>query len=78
MIAAYPPAEYIDARFAHTQRMVVGSTQVTSLDDSGGTATVKVDVTEVTSASPTPRPPAGDWYLVPGGSGWLLDRPSFP
>lgn len=72
MRAAYPPAVYIDQRFADTQRIGVGSQRV--LADAAGSALVYVDVLEVIGGQT--REWVGTWQLIQGGNGWLLNSPS--
>ncbi len=77
MQSAYPPAENITSRFAQTQALTVTRADVVQLDASNGRATVAVSLSEVVASQPsTTRHYAGDWYLVRGPAGWLLDQPS--
>jgi hypothetical protein len=72
MQAQYPPAEYIDHRFAATRQINVRAERL--LGDSGGLATVSVDVAEVIGGQS--RHWVGTWELVDSASGWLLNRPN--
>jgi hypothetical protein len=74
MRSQYPPDENIDGRFASTQRLTLTRSEVTNSDETNGTATVAVDLTEVKSSG-TQRW-VGTWYLVRTESGWLMDRPA--
>lgn len=77
MRATYPPAENIYSRFARTQALTVTRADVVQLDAASGRAVVAVQVSEVLAGSPaTARQYVGNWYLVRGPSGWLLDQPS--
>jgi hypothetical protein len=72
MQARYPPAEYIDHRFAATQEITLQAER--TLSNSGGVATVYVDIVEVIDGQT--RNWVGTWQLVDTASGWLLDRPN--
>ncbi len=76
MQANYPPDTNINGRFAATRYISVDSARVVSMDQSAGTATVAVDVTETSSDPPPTRRYTGTWSLVRGPSGWLLDQPN--
>jgi serine/threonine protein kinase len=68
-----PPASCISDRFSVTSSLVVNS--VTLESQSGGSATVGVDLTETLTSGKTTHY-VGSWYLVKGSSGWLLDSPA--
>jgi len=68
----YPPAEYIDQRFAATQQIGLQAERV--VGDSGGVAVVYVDVVEVIDGQR--RHWVGTWQLVDTASGWLLNHPN--
>ena len=72
MQAQYPPAEYIDQRFAATQEIGLRAERV--VGDSGGVAVVYVDVVEVIGGEMHHW--VGTWQLVDTSSGWLLNRPN--
>jgi hypothetical protein len=72
MQSAYPPAEYIDRRFAYTQQMNLRQAQIVS--NNGQTATVYIDLIEVYAGST--RHWVGTWQLVATSSGWLLNQPN--
>jgi hypothetical protein len=75
MRAAYSPASNIDGRFAAVQQMIVR--QATQTNSGAGRATVAVDVVEIDAGSPpVTREYVGDWQLVAGPAGWLLDQPN--
>jgi len=74
MQANYPPAQFIDGRFADTAALQLSGNTTTSEDPVTGRATVAVDLLETTSGGS--RRWAGTWQLVRGNDGWLLDRPS--
>jgi LysM repeat protein len=77
MRSAYPPAENIVSRFARTQALTVSRSDVVQLDAANGRATVAVCVQEVVGPAPSAtRQYVGNWYLVRGPGGWLLDQPS--
>jgi hypothetical protein len=73
MRAAYPPQQNIDGRFSQTQDVTVRQAQVISNPGGGGQAVVAVDLVESTAAGS--RRWIGNWYLVRGPGGWLLDQP---
>jgi len=70
--AQYPPAEYIDQRFAATEQLDLRAERV--VGDSGGVAVVYVDVVEVIGGQMHHW--VGTWQLVDTSSGWLLNRPN--
>jgi hypothetical protein len=70
--AQYPPARFIDQRFAGTQQINLEAEQV--LGDNGGTATVYVKLVEVIDGQT--RHWLGTWQLVDTSAGWLLNRPN--
>src|SRR2546425_2011471 len=72
MQAQYPPAEYIDQRFAATQEIGLRAERV--VGDSGGVAVVYVDVVEVIGGQMHHW--GGTWPVVETSSGWLLNRPN--
>jgi hypothetical protein len=72
MQARYPPAVYIDHRFAATQQINLTAAQI--VGNRGGEATVYVRVVEVLDGQT--RHWVGTWQLVNTESGWLLDRPN--
>jgi len=71
MQALYPPAVYIDHRFAATQAINLQAER--TLGDGGGLAIVYVDLVEVIDGQS--RHWVGTWQLVDTASGWLLNRP---
>jgi hypothetical protein len=73
MLASYPPTENITGRFARTRSLQVVKADVVRLDERGGRAVVAVDVREATG--PSTARWVGNWYLVRGTRGWLLDQP---
>ena len=72
MQARYPPAVYIDHRFAATQGINLEAARV--VGNRGGQAIVYVRVIEVLDGQT--RQWVGTWQLVNTQSGWLLDRPN--
>jgi hypothetical protein len=72
MKANYPPSTNIYGRFDNTQQM---SVRITSVTQSGNTATVGVALAERTTDGAV-NGYTGSWYLVRGSSGWLLDNVS--
>jgi hypothetical protein len=72
MQSAYPPPEYINRRFAYTQRMDLRQAQIIS--NNGQVATVYIDLIEVYAGST--RHWVGTWQLVSTSSGWLLNQPN--
>ena len=75
MRSAFPPAQNIDSRFAQTRSLSVQRADVVSMDAAHGRATVALTLTEVVGSPPQTRTYTGDWYLVHGSNGWLLDQP---
>jgi hypothetical protein len=71
MQLTYPPAEYINRRFAATQQVYLQAER--TLANADGRATVYVDLVEVINGQT--RRWVGTWQLVATGSGWLLNRP---
>ncbi|MGI9149171.1 MAG: LysM peptidoglycan-binding domain-containing protein [Chloroflexota bacterium] len=76
MQGAYPPAENINGRFARTQALTLNRADVVQLDADSGRATVAVRLSEVVGPPTATREYVGNWYLVRGATGWLLDEPS--
>ena len=74
MQASYPPADFIDGRFAATTGLQLLRNETTSVDAVSGRATVAIDLVETTSSG-TKRW-AGTWQLARTNEGWLLDQPS--
>ncbi len=72
MQARYPPAVYIDHRFAATQQINLQAARI--VGSRGGQAVVYVRVVEVLDGQT--RHWVGTWQLVNTESGWLLDRPN--
>lgn len=72
MQARYPPAVYIDHRFAATQEINLQAARI--LGNGGGEAVVYVRVVEVLDGQT--RYWVGTWRLVNTDAGWLLDRPN--
>ena len=72
MQARYPPAEYIDQRFAGTQQIDLRAERV--VGESGGVAVVYVDVVEVMDGQISHW--VGTWQLLDTSSGWLLNSPN--
>jgi hypothetical protein len=72
MQAAYPPGENVYSRFSNTSSMTLRRDQLVS--SGGGTAVVAIDLVEVRGGQTYHW--VGNWYLVQGSSGWLLDRPA--
>lgn len=72
MQAKYPPAEFIDQRFASTRRIDLRAARVVASGD--GVATVAIDVVEVSGDARHHW--AGTWQLVLSPSGWLLNQPN--
>ena len=73
----YPPAEYIDGRFAPTTRIDLRRNAVVRINRTAGTATVAVDLVEYRASGPSPRRFVGDWDLVLVDGHWLLDDTDF-
>jgi hypothetical protein len=76
MRSAYPPADNIYSRFARTQSLTVHRADVVALDAANGRATVALNLGEVVGPPSVSRTYVGNWYLVRGPDGWLLDQPS--
>ena len=74
MRAQYPPAEFIDRRFAQTHSMTVNAARV--VEQTADRAVLAVDLTEVIGNPPETRRWVGTWTLVRSGSAWLLDAPN--
>ena len=72
MQAHFPPAEYIDHRFAATDQIALRAEKLLGAGD--GVAVVYVDVIE--SMDGQTRRWVGTWQLVDTTSGWLLNRPN--
>jgi serine/threonine-protein kinase len=74
MQAQYPPAQFIDQRFAQTQSLRLNGARLVE----GGTdrAVVAVDLAEVIGNPAETRRWVGTWTLVRSGSAWLLDLPN--
>ena len=73
MKADYPPSVNIDDRFAGTTVLTINQSRL--VNSGGSTATVFVDLTEVTYG--TTHHWVGTWQLVRTTAGWLLDQPNF-
>jgi hypothetical protein len=76
MQAAYPPAENLTRRFAETQQLRLERAAVVTQDEATGRATVAIDLVEVAGSPPSTRRYVGNWHLVRGPGGWLLDQPN--
>jgi len=76
MRTAYPPAEYIDGRFAHTQSLTLSRADVVEVDNGKGRATVAIRLAEVVGPPTTTRQYVGTWSVVRGPNGWFLDQPN--
>ena len=76
MQRSYPPAENINSRFARTQDLRLDRVDVVDVDSAHGRATVAVRLAEVVGPPTATRQYTGNWYLVRGPGGWLLDQPS--
>ena len=72
MQARYPPAVYIDHRFAATERINLQAARI--VENRTGQAIVYVRIVEVLDGQT--RHWVGTWQLVNTQSGWLLDRPN--
>jgi serine/threonine-protein kinase len=70
----YPPAQYIDGRFAPTTGITLRRVETTA--QSGSTATVAVDLIESRSDGST-RHWVGSWDLVKSSGRWLMNQPHF-
>lgn len=75
MRQAYPPAEYIAARFADTTRIAVRRIAVSLTGPR--TANVVVDIVEFRNVAPTEREFSGVWTLVKVNGRWYMDAASF-
>lgn len=73
--STYPPAQYIDGRFAAVQSLTLNRAE--QVGGYGQTATVAVDLMEVDSGSSTPRHFIGTWQVVRVVDRWLLNQPTF-
>jgi hypothetical protein len=72
MRAAFPPATNLNQRFSQTRDMQLQRVDILSQDESQ--ATVAIDLLE--SDGPAgQRHFVGNWYLVRGSRGWMLDQP---
>lgn len=69
MQANYPPADNINGHFSQYTDVFLQSSKL--VRQSNGAATVYVTVTEVGPSGNTSV--SGNWYLIRGPSGWLLD-----
>jgi hypothetical protein len=76
MRAQYPPAQYIDGRFAPTTAIDILHLATTAESTADGTARVAVDLIEHRDDG-TSRHWLGSWDLVLADGGWLMDRPRF-
>jgi len=72
MQSNYPPAEFINHRFAYTRQMSLRANR--TLANNGQVATVYIDLIEVYAGST--RHWVGTWQLVRSSSGWLLNQPN--
>ncbi|HLZ25075.1 MAG TPA: hypothetical protein VKQ30_23380 [Ktedonobacterales bacterium] len=72
MRAAFPPEVNLDQRFSQTRDIQLQRTDVVSEDQTH--ATVAVDLVESTSQTGQ-RHFIGNWLLVRGPNGWMLDQP---
>ncbi len=72
MRSSYPPEENLVRRFSETQAIGLQRAEVVAQSESQ--ATVATDVLE-TDAQGRTRHFVGQWHLVRGRGGWLLDRP---
>ncbi len=71
---AYPPAQDIDARFADTVGIAYRLGPVTI---GGSSATVRIDLVETRTVSPTRRDLVGSWDLVKLDGRWYMNAPHF-
>ena len=69
MKASYPPTDNINGHFSQYTDVFLQSSKL--VHQSNGAATVYVTVTEVGPSGNTTV--SGNWYLIRGPSGWLLD-----
>lgn len=72
MQAQFPPAQFINHRFAATQQINLQAARI--IGNRGGQATVDVRVVEILDGQT--RHWVGTWQLVNTGSGWLLNQPN--
>jgi hypothetical protein len=72
----YPPAQYIDGRFAPTTAIDIRRLEITSESIARRSATVAVDLIEHRDDGST-RQWVGSWELVLTTAGWLMDQPHF-
>ena len=72
----YPPAQWLDGRFARTTRIDLNSLSVTRIDEGAGTARVAVDLTEYLRDG-TVRRFVGAWDMIRTDGGWRLHTPYF-
>jgi len=73
----YPPAQYIDGRFAPTTAIDLRRDEIIAINRAAGTATVAVDLVEYRESGPSPRRFVGDWDLVLVDGQWLMNDPDF-
>jgi len=71
MQAQYPPADYINRRFAATQQINLMAERVVAIG--AGVAIVYVDIVELSGGQT--RHWIGTWQLINSPSGWLLNHP---
>jgi hypothetical protein len=69
MAARCPPSTCINGRFSGTTQLRLQQASIVS--QTGSSATVYTDLIEVTSSGTSHY--VGNWYLVKGSGGWLLD-----
>ena len=72
MRATFPPEANLNQRFSQTQAIRLQRAEVVSQDQRQ--ATVAVDLVESDQQAGARRF-VGNWYLVRGPSGWMLDQP---
>lgn len=72
MRATFPPDVNLNERFSQTQAIRLQRVDVLRQDQAG--ATVAVDLLE-SNRRAGERHYVGNWYLVRGPSGWMLDQP---
>ena len=77
MRSRYPPAEFIDGRFAPTTEIVLQRNEIIAFNAGDGTATVAVEIIEYREGSNSPRRFVGDWDLVFTDAGWRMSDPDF-
>jgi hypothetical protein len=73
LIQSCPPVTCINQRFANTAFIAINAASLHS--QSGSNATVNIDLTETLDSGKADHY-VGEWYLVKGSGGWLLERPS--